>query len=85
MAKLAEAEQLVIRIRDKHRALGEEFARLWNGEDKPFALERTMKQYAATVKWYDDLAVKLAGAEKLAEAGKLLPKAGDIGLGTVEE
>ncbi len=80
-AKLAKAEQLVRRNRDAHETLGKEFARIWSGESKPYALDRTMTRYANVVKWYDDLATRLANARRQAEAGQPLPKPSELGLG----
>lgn len=80
LAKLAKVERLVIHNRDAHRALGVEFARLWNLESKPYSLDRTMNQFATIVKWYDDLAKKVANARKQVEAGKPLPTTVEIGL-----
>jgi hypothetical protein len=80
LAKLAEAEQLVRRNRDAHEALGKEFARIWTSESKPYALDRTMNRYANVVKWYDDLATRLADARRKAEAGEPLPKPAELGL-----
>ncbi len=84
LAKLAVAERLAVRNREAHRALGEEFARLWHTESKPYAIERSMNQFAALVKWYDDLALKLTDARKQAEAGKPLPSSTAIGLSVLK-
>jgi len=84
LAKLAIVEQLLIRNREAHRALGNEFARLWHIENKPYALERPMNNFAALVKYYDDLAAKLANVRKQAETGKAIPSAAEIGLSGLE-
>jgi len=80
LAKLAKAEQLVRRNRDAHEALGQEFARIWRSESKPYALDRTMNRYANVVKWYDDLAARLANARRQAQTGRPLPKPSELGL-----
>ena len=80
LAKLAVVEQLVRRNRDAHEALGKEFARIWHIESKPYALDRTMNQYAVIAKWYDDLAARLADARKQAETGKPIPPPAQSGL-----
>ena len=80
LASLARAEELVRRCRDAHAALGEEFKRIWNIESKPYALDRTMRAYAAAVKRYDGLAARLADARELAEADKPLPGPEAVGL-----
>jgi hypothetical protein len=80
LVALAVVERLVQENRAAHQALADEFARLWRTECKPYSLERTMNQYAAIVKWYDNLAAKLADARKQVEAGKPIPSAATIGL-----
>ncbi len=80
LAKLAKAEQLVRRNRDAHETLGKEFARIWHSESKPYALDRTMNQYVAVAKRYDDLVARIADARKKVEAGAPLPKPSELGL-----
>jgi hypothetical protein len=80
LAKLAAVEKLVGRNRDAHAALGQEFARIWRIESKPYALDGAMNQFVTVVKRYENLASKLADARKQAEAGKPLPKPGEVGL-----
>ncbi len=77
---LVEVERLVRANRDAHQALGQEFQRLWLAESKPYALDWTMKRYQDVVKWYDDLAAKLADGRKRVEAGESLPRPESIGL-----
>jgi len=78
------AEELMRRNRDAHEALGKRFAELWHRENKPYALDWTMRRYAAVVKRYDAMAKRLAAIGRDAEAGKPLPPPGEIGLGIVE-
>jgi len=78
---LDRAEALVQRNRDAHETLGRDFARLWLAQNKPYALDWTMKRYEATVKWYDELAARLEKARQAAREGKPLPPPEDIGLG----
>lgn len=80
LAKLAEVKRLAIRNRDAHQTQATEFVRLWNIECKPYALERTTNRYADLVKWYDELANRMAEAEKLAEADRTLPTPSQSGL-----
>lgn len=77
---LPRIEALVRKNRDAHEALGKQFAQLWLQEAKPYALDWTMRRYAGVVKWYDDLAKRLADARKKTEAGQPLPTPDDIGL-----
>ena len=74
------AETLVKRNRDAHEALGKEFKRLWLKESKPYALDWTLKRYAAAVKRYDDLAGRIAKARASVKAGKGAPEAFELGL-----
>ncbi len=82
LALLAKVEKLVRTNRDANEQLGREFRRLWLAESKPYALEWTMRRYAATVKRYDDLAARLADARKKAEGGEALPRPEELGLAT---
>lgn len=77
---LVQVEALVRKNRDAHEALGRQFETLWLKEAKPYALDWTLKRYAATVQWYETLAAKLADARKQAEVGGRLPRPEDLGL-----
>jgi len=79
-ALLTKVEALVRKTRDAHEALGKQFADLWLKESKPYALDWTMKRYAATVAWYDALLKKLTDARKLLQEQKPLPRPEDLGL-----
>jgi hexosaminidase len=80
IALLDRIEKLARTNRDAHEALGREFSRLWLAACKPYALDRTMDRYAATVKWYDQLLARLADARKAVEAGRPLPDPEQMGL-----
>ena len=77
---LTRAEKLVRENRDAHRALGEEFQRIWLSESKPYALDWTMKRYGETVKEYEDFAERIARIRQDAAEGKALPSPEDAGL-----
>jgi len=77
---LEEIEKLVRANRDAHEALGREFARLWRADCKPYALDWTMKRYAATVQWYDGVLAQLTTARQAAQEGKPLPSPEKVGL-----
>jgi len=77
---LDEIEKLVRTNRDAHEALGREFERLWRADCKPYALDKTMQRYAATVQWYDGVLAQLATARQAAEEGKPLPPPEQVGL-----
>jgi len=80
VALLEKVEEIVRRSRDAHQALGQEFARLWLADCKPYALDWTMKRYEQMVRWYDELLNKLAEAKKQLQAGRALPSAESLGL-----
>jgi len=81
---LDKVDALVRTNRDAHAALGREFQRIWLSESKPYALDWTMDRYAAAVKWYDDLAARLAEARKSLSAGGALPPPEKMGLAQPE-
>ena len=81
---LRRAETLVRKNRDACEALGKEFRRLWLIESKPYALDWTMKRYAAALRRSGALAAQIAAARKLAEAGKPIPPPEKLGLSLVE-
>lgn len=77
---LEEIEKTVRVNRDAHDALGREFERLWRADCKPYALDWTMKRYAATVQWYDGVLAQLATARQAVQEGKPLPPPEQVGL-----
>jgi len=81
---LTKIEQLVRKNRDAHEALGREFQQLWLREAKPYALDWTMRRYAGVVKYYDELAGRLARARGQAASGRVLPTPEEIGLALPE-
>jgi hexosaminidase len=80
LTRLRVVEQLVRRNRDAHQAIGQEFARIWHTESKPYSLDSVMRRYAERVKWFEELANRMADARRQVEAGKPLPKPEEIGL-----
>ncbi len=80
VALVEKVEQIVRRNRDAHHRLGEEFARLWLADCKPYALDWTMKRYQTMVAWYDGLLARLAEAKKAAQAGQALPSPETMGI-----
>ncbi|NLX99132.1 MAG: family 20 glycosylhydrolase [Rhodopirellula sp.] len=84
LPRLQKIESLVRQNRDAHAALGRDFERLWLSESKPYALDRVLDRYAAAVKWYDDVLLRLADARKQAEAGRPLPSPEAVGLAMPE-
>jgi hexosaminidase len=74
LAALEGIERLVRANRDAHAASGREFERLWRADCNPYALDWTMKRYAVTVQWYDDVLDRLAAARQEIEQGRPLPE-----------
>lgn len=81
---LAKAEAIVQKTRDAHAALGKRFAELWHRENKPYALDWTLRRYQSVDAKYAALAKRLAAARKAAEAGKPLPSPKAVGLELIE-
>jgi len=74
------AEALLRGNRDAHEALGKQFTELWMRENKPYALDWTMKRYQQAIGKYDSVLDRLAAAAKNAQAGKPLPPPEKVGL-----
>ena len=81
---LTRIEATVRKHRESYESLGRQFSEIWLRESKPFALDLTMKRYAAAVKRCDDLARGLAEAKKEAAAGRPLPEPEQIGFAVPE-
>jgi hypothetical protein len=78
--KVAAAAATFRKLGDQHEAMGKQFAALWERENKPYALDWTIRRYDAAVKTYNNLSVRLAAAAAAAEAGKPLPSPRELGL-----
>jgi len=79
-AKLGEATAAVRRTRDAFAGLKDRWQELWLRENKPYALDWSLKRYDAAVARYDAQLEKLAAALKAAEQGEPLPPAREVGL-----
>lgn len=79
-SQLTETERLVRRNREAHQALGSQFAALWLAENKPYALDWTLRRYTNTVSEYDQLLQKLAQARAALTTGQALPTPEEVGL-----
>ncbi|NQT52668.1 hypothetical protein HQ576_11480, partial [bacterium] len=82
--RVQEAEALIRELRDRHEALGKRFAELWHRENRPYALDWTLRRYQSVVGTYDGLLEKLAVARAAVAAGKPLPSPAEVGLEVVE-
>ncbi len=78
--QLEQARRLIEQDGRLHRAMAERFAELWRRENRPYALDVPMQRYQQVIAQYDDLATKLAAAQRSLEAGQPLPAPGEIGL-----
>jgi hypothetical protein len=77
---LARISDVVRRTRQAQSALGREFARLWQRESKPYALDRVTSRYEAADAWFGQFLARLDTLAKDLEAGRRLPAPEDIGL-----
>ncbi len=79
-ALLCEIEQCIDGTRQAQAALGCEFQRIWLSESKPYALDWTLRRYAASDQRYAELIGRVAAARANAERGQALPTPEEIGL-----
>ncbi len=82
---IEQIRSLVCEIKKAHLDLGEEFARLWLADCKPYALQWTMSRYRTTAERYDQLLARLEEAKAAVRRGKPLPPAEVVGLVSMEE
>ena len=80
LPNLDRVKQLIRRNRDAHETLGKEFATLWLSQNKPYALDWTLRRYTDAVNRYDALLQRVTTARTAAAAGQALPAPEDIGL-----
>lgn len=80
LEKLAQVESLLRKNHDAHDALGKQFAALWRAENKPYALDWTLRRYTNVVNEFEGLLRKVATARAAAAAGRPLPAPDEIGL-----
>jgi hexosaminidase len=82
---LAKIMDLVRRNRQAVAELGQEFARLWNRENRPYALDWTMRRYQAADAWYEAFLTRLDALQKDLSTGRRLPAPENVGLAPVAE
>lgn len=80
LAQIERAEELLREDRGAHEILGREFAELWLSESKPYALDWTLRRYTNALTDYDAVLGRLKAARILAQAGRPIPAADEIGL-----
>ncbi len=78
---IRKALQLVSKNRLAHQKLGEEFARIWNSESRPYALDWTMNKYKHLDEWYAKLESDLQKAAESAGKNEEIPMPEDLGIG----
>jgi len=81
---LEKAETLIRKNRDAHQALGRQFTELWRRENRPYALDWTMRRFQTVVSRYEAMVERLAAIRKDAQAGKPLPSPKQVGLELLE-
>jgi hypothetical protein len=77
---VAKAHETIVKLRDAHADLAGEFERLWRQENRPYALDWTLKKYTAANDAYSGIVDRLSAARAAAEAGRALPPQETIGL-----
>jgi len=77
---LLKAERIIGELRDDHAALAKRFEQLWMRENRPFALDWTMRRFRELAQAYTHIAEKIATTRKNTEAGKPLPTLIEVGL-----
>lgn len=77
--QLQRCRELITGIRQRHSNLATEYARLWNAENRPYALDRVMQRYATLLGRYTELLTKLEAIEEEAATGKPLPAIETLG------
>ena len=80
LEQLWRIESLVRRNCQAHEELARQFSALWLAENKPYALDRTLRRYANTIMAYVGLSAKLAAARANVIQGRPLPTANEMGL-----
>lgn len=75
---LADASGVARTIRDKHVELKARYAKLWQRENKPYALDVILKRFDAVIGVYDELIDKLVSATEALTKGKELPPASEL-------
>ena len=74
-ARVQAAAEAIRRTRDTYAALKDEWQRLWLRENKPYALDGSLRRYEQAVARYDRALEHLAAAARAAQEGKPLPPA----------
>jgi hexosaminidase len=78
------AEATLRTSRDAHEALSARFAELWQGENKPYALDWTMKRYQNLIGKFDAEMDRLHRLRTTAKSDRALPPAREMGLEIIE-
>lgn len=83
-AGVRQAEAILRSLRNRHAGLRDEWQTLWGRENRPYALDWTLKRYDAALQAYDQALAGLNAARGAAEAGRPLPPAEKAGLNPPE-
>ena len=83
-AEFAKARALVQKQRLAVEALAQEWERLWREENKPYALDWSLRRYAAAARRYETLAAKLEAAAAAVAAVLPVPAPAKLGLALPE-
>jgi hypothetical protein len=82
---LEQAQGILACSRDAHQAISARFAELWARENKPYALDWTVKRYRELIQKYEGAIERLSRARAAAKPDRSLPTPREIGLELVEE
>ena len=84
-ALLLRACETIKNIRDQHTALRDKYIKLWNIENRPYALDRVVGRYNGMIKQYDAMLTKMLNSSTGLKKDGILPSPADIGLDVVEQ
>ena len=74
------SEAILRSSRDAHHAMSERFAELWNRENKPYALDWTLRRYDELIAKYNAELDLLARVRQGAKSSRSLPTPQEVGL-----
>jgi len=81
LSMVKNAHELARKVRDEYIRLKQQYQVLWYKENKPYALDRILSMYDASIYRYDKIVNNLSvAAETLNQKGPL-PPLGEVGLG----
>jgi hypothetical protein len=83
-ALVEQARQSLWRSREAYAALARQFTALWQMENKPYALDWTLRRYQDALTKYDEVLQRLDQAKAAVAGSRPLPSPREVGLELVE-